>query len=430
MRNIKGQFESNALFRFLFPEILPDRSCVWKGDALQVKRSRSLEEATFEAAGIRTAVVSRHYDLIIEDDTVAPEKEDIKEEVAIPSAEDIACAIGWHKLAYFLMIDLRESMRLVVGTRWAERDLLSYIDERGDFTSYQRSALEDENGESDPGGEPPYPERFPMEVVEDVKRSVGPYLFACLYLNTPLRSEDMVFDPAWFRYYDIVPPNLVVYTTVDPAGDPEHNKGKTCYNVVMTCGKSITSGLVYVLDYWRKKANPGELIDAIFDHVDKYSPVVVGVESVAYQGTLQYWIEERQRKTKQYFFINPIIHGGNTRKAARIMGLQPLVYSGTLKFQMWMKELVSEMIAYPLGAYKDAVDALSMQPELWDHTVSTVERQQKLRKGNGLDFVDGVRELVERRLAELDSNTPMGLIKHSRGESPEHFKAKYSDILG
>ncbi len=46
-------------------------------------------------------------------------------------------------------------------------------------------------------------------------------MFACLYLNDPMRSADMVFQPEWWKFYGTEPRDLVVYTTGVPAGDPK-----------------------------------------------------------------------------------------------------------------------------------------------------------------------------------------------------------------
>ena len=364
LASIRSHFEDNDLFKTLFPELLPDANCIWKQDAIQVKRSKSHPEATFEAAGIRNKVVSRHYDLIIEDDTVAPDLDDLTADNVVPSKEDIDSAIGTHKLVYPLLTDMKMEV-LVVGTRWFERDLLSYIDENEPFYSSLERACRETDGRPDPDGEITYPERFDEEALDQLAISMGPYLFSCLYMNTPMRSSDMLFNLEWFKYYSSAPTtNLDIYTTVDPAGDPEDTKGEPDYNVVMTCGKHKYTGQIYVLEYFREKCNPGELIHAIFNHVRKYKPLKVAVETTAYQKALKYFIREQQKKQKLYFAVEGLTHTKRS-KNARIQGLQPVFAAGLISIREHHKELESELLAFPLGKNDDLADALSMQTGLW-----------------------------------------------------------------
>lgn len=374
LASIRSHFEDNDLFIALFPELLPDSNCIWKQDAIQIKRSKSHPEATFEAAGTRNKVVSRHYDLIIEDDTVAPDLDDLTADNVVPSKDDIDAAIGTHKLVYPLLTDLKMEV-LVVGTRWFERDLLSYIQENEPFYASLERACRETDGVPDPDGQVTYPERFDSEVLDQLAISMGPYLFSCLYMNAPMRSSDMLFCIEWFKYYSNAPTNhLDIYTTVDPAGDPEETKGEPDYNVVMTCGKHRYSGQIYVLEYFREKCNPGELIHAIFNHVRKYKPLKVAVETNQYQKSLKYWIRERQKKERLYFAVEGITHTKRS-KNHRIQGLQPVFASGMISMREHHKELESELLAFPLGKNDDLADALSMQTGLWALT-STLSKPE------------------------------------------------------
>ena len=75
-------------------------------------------------------------------------------------------------------------------------------------------------------------------------------------MNTPVHTADMIFDGEWIQYYDSEPRDLLTYTTVDPGGDPADTVGEPDFSVVMTCGKDIHTGRVYLLDYWRAKSSP------------------------------------------------------------------------------------------------------------------------------------------------------------------------------
>ena len=396
LRVIKLAFEDNVLFQMLFPELMPTARCTWKGESLCINRPRAFNESTFEAAGVRTQLTSRHYDIIIEDDTVAPDYNELGEQNICPTKEDIDLAIGWHRLAVPLLNAPMDSQILVVGTRWFEKDLLSWIEEnQKNYKGYTRASLETD-GRPDPNGTPVYPKRFGKAVLDDIKSSVGPYLFSCLYMNMPVRTGDMVFNLDSIRYYEEEPiiTRLINYTTIDPAGDPELTKGKPDYNVVLTCGKDLISGRVYVLDYSRKKCNPGEVITDLFRQVRKWNPVKVAVESVAYQGTLQYWIKEKMREEDMYFHIEGYTHG-KRQKNARIMGLQPMLVAGKLLFRRNMVDLVNELTSFPNGANDDILDALASQLPYWANTRAADELLMS-KQASALDF-DFILEEIRNR---------------------------------
>ena len=191
-------------------------------------------------------------------------------------------------------------------------------------------------------------------------------------MNLPMRSTDMLFKQEWFRHYDTEPKHLMIYTTVDPAGDPDDTKGDPDYNVVMTCGKHIYSGHIYVLEYFREKCNPGDLIDAIFRHVRNWKPIKVAIEATQYQKALQYFVRERMQKDKLYFTVEGIHHTKRS-KEMRISGLQPVFASGLISMRRHHFELESELLAFPHGKNDDLADALSMQTGLWALTQTLTE---------------------------------------------------------
>ncbi len=400
LAKIKGLFEGRKLFRTLFPDLLPTKHSTWKTDALEVNREVKTEEATFEAAGIRTQVTSRHYDLIVEDDTVAPELDEVGEQNLAPTKDDIDQAIGWHRLATPLLISPGESQIIVVGTRWFEIDLLSWIgDNEKHYKSYVRASRENSKGEADENGEVVYPERFGVKVLNELRVALGPYMYSCLYMNLPVRSSDMLFKLEWFKYYDTEPQGLVNYTTVDPAGNPEDTKTKeNDFNVVVTCGKDLVTGRVYVLDYNKERCNPGALINMIFAHVRKWDPVVVGVEGNAFQHTMLYWLRERMRKEKLFFMTDNIQSVGAKSSGLRIPALQPLIESGMLVFRKWMVEMVQQGLTYPYSGGKvDLIDCLAFQLRYWQQTRSEAEaRKHKTYDPMSLDAM--IAE-VEKRYA-------------------------------
>lgn len=363
LRAISQHIKGNVLLRSLFPEILPGKQETWKSSSMCLRRSGNYPESTFECAGTSSDLVSRHYDVIIQDDTVAPSLDEMGEDNLLPTKGDIDQAIGFHKLALPLLVNPGESQMLVVGTRWFEWDLIQFIkDKEPSYHVYER-ACKETGSKPDPQGTLTFPERFSEKVLQQIEAKMGPYLYSCLYLNQPLRSKDMVFRPEWVVYYDTPPARMDVFVTVDSAGDPEESKGEPDANVVMVVGRCRKTRTLYVLDYSHERQNVGELIETVFRMVEKWKPEVVGVECIAYQKTLKYWMRKRMVELGVFFLIEEV-NGGGKSKNLRISGLQPLVANRHLVFRTWMTALISELMIFPLGKNDDLADALAMMLEL------------------------------------------------------------------
>lgn len=400
LTSIRSQIESNELLRALWPGILPTKDCIWKTEALQLNRDHHHPEATFEAAGTGTRITGRHYNLSIEDDTVAPDLDEMGEEELLPTQGDVEKAIGYHRLLTPLIATMPDNRMVIVGTRWFPQDLLSWSQNKEPrYTQYYRAVREDKDGNPDENGDLTYPERFSSEVLDSIRDAIGPYLFNTLYLNTPVRSEDMIFRPEWFSYYDSQPKNLVTYTTVDLA-PPDSKSRDPDYNVILTCGKDLSTGYIYVLDYFRDRCTPSEVISQIFRHVTRYHPVTVGLETVAYQKSMSYWIRERMSKEGDYFMITEF--KPTTKKEHRVAGLQPVVNSGSLKFQRWMTDLVNEMLSFPLGTHDDLIDSLAMQLSLWASTPTT-EEKKLIEADDPLSWQGAAKEIHNRQKASRNN---------------------------
>jgi predicted phage terminase large subunit-like protein len=409
LKVIREQFEQNQLLRALYPDVLPTPSSVWSAKAICLNRSEAHPESTFECIGVRGQPTSRHYNIIIEDDTVAPDFDELGQETLAPSHDDVRKAIAWHSLALPLLTNPSTDEIIIVGTRWYEIDLMSHIEKNEpQYETIERSCREDENGLSDPRGMVTYPERFDADVLREYEATLGPYFFSTLMLNRPVSLGDMLFRAEWFQEYEELPPrqSLSVYTTVDPATDPELSTSRADdidYSVVITCGKDMVTGNIYVLDYFRERCSPGDHAAAIFEQVLRWKPIVVGYEDVAYQRSLDYWLKELMRQKQQYFVLQPIKRTGRKSKETHIMGLHPIAASGTIHVRAYMKELLTEFLSFPRGAHDDLIDALAMQTQLWRKTKSKAEWKKIEDKDSPFSLDAAIASIRARNRTGRDS---------------------------
>ncbi len=298
-----------------------------------------------------------------------------------------------------LLADAKTGRIIVVGTRWFQFDLMSWItDNEPSYVWHRRAVLENENGEADETGHLTYPSRFDQQVLDEIKHAMGPYMFSCLYLNKPVNPDTMVFKPGWIQHYLTQPNNCVYFTTVDPASDSTVAKSKQSKlddQVVMTCAKDLESGDVYVVMYDRFKGNPSMLNERIFAHVAMFKPVVVAIESNAYQNTIAHWLREMMVKQGTWFTVQ-LITNTQRSKADRIRGLQPMFNAGKIFLKAHMKDLVQQLLDYPLGKHDDIIDCLAMQLKCWMQTRSKdEEKPSKDRRQSQLTYDYAVQEIED-----------------------------------
>jgi len=379
---IKAIFETNGILRALFPEILPRGDRPWSSECLTLNRSLPEPEGTFEPAGCGTAVVSRHFDEVIQDDTVAPDYDAMTGEIQQPTQMEIEKAIGFHKLCHPLLVHPTKSVITIIGTRWAPEDLIGWIFKHGKgYSVVSRSVRENEDGipsTPEQGGKPIW-DRFNDEVLDELLTSIGPFMFEMLYMNSPTSSINRVFKRSYIQYYDNLPKGLVYFTSLDPA--PADSQAKTLdadWNVIITVGLKPSTGEVWVVHYNRLRADPGVIIDRLFDHWRAYKSLVTKVESTAYQSTLKYWITRRQEQLNQRFYIEGVPNA-KTTKVARILGLEPWFAAGKVHIKEGHKDLERELLSFDpnkkYGGHDDIIDALSMQVGDWTRSCDTFQEE-------------------------------------------------------
>ena len=245
---IKQIFETNELFKMLYPEILPTLDSIWAKDAASVNRSGAYPEATFEAAGTGTQKTGQHYDLIIEDDTVSPDKDNLTGAMMQPTQAEIEKAIGWFRLATPLLIEPVDSQRVIVGTRWAEADLLGYILKNHPEYKFITRAVRETNRKPDSKGTIQWPSRFDDSVLKALEVDLGPYCFSSLYMNEPCSAANQVFTRDWIHYYQTLPVNLICCTSIDLASaDMTESSDPGDFNVILTTGVHPLYSAIFML---------------------------------------------------------------------------------------------------------------------------------------------------------------------------------------
>lgn len=154
----------------------------------------------------------------------------------------------------------------------------------------------------------------------------------------------------WLRYYDAAPECDVVTIGVDLAISKASTADYTCA-VVM--GRSA-QGNVYVLDVWRSRATMMETVHILQALIERWSPHVVAIESVAYQAGVAEIIERVATHTTVQRIkptVDKIIRAQNFVSRCE----QGHVYLP--RAATWLHDYEQELLAFPVADHDDQVDA-------------------------------------------------------------------------
>lgn len=151
-------------------------------------------------------------------------------------------------------------------------------------------------------GDPLQVNRYPLESLEMLSKSLGKVNFSCQYLQDPVNKESQEFHEEWFRYYEHAPKDGRIFTTVDPAFTKNESSDSSC---IMTA-KFVGSDM-YILEYTLGKYDPGELIEKIIYHINKRAPEKVGIEAYQAQRTINFHLKAELDRRGIYSQIEDII---------------------------------------------------------------------------------------------------------------------------
>ncbi len=188
-------------------------------------------------------------------------------------------------------------------------------------------------------------------------------------------EETKVFKKEWRGYYaasnkDNIARDASVYVTLDPASSKERS---ACYRAFTVNGVS-PENLWYILDvpfgFW----DSVELIDKLFDIVQRWRPIKVGIEKGLYQQVIEPFIDKEMIRRNIYFEIVALEHAKEGSKLERIKMLAPrfkvksVLFPDNTETDPWVTEMESEMEGVTKDKIKslriDLVDSLAMQTQI------------------------------------------------------------------
>jgi predicted phage terminase large subunit-like protein len=216
-----------------------------------------------------------------------------------------------------------------------------------------------------------FPEKLTHAFLERQKREQGSYIFSNQYLNEIIPLDMQSFKKEWFQYYESIPKIHHNFCFIDPAISQADTADFTGVVVVAVDCENRW----YVRFAKRYKITPTQLISLVFELQKNFQCQAIGIEEVAFQKALVYFLADEMKRRNIFLPIKGIKPNTDKTKEMRILSLVPRFEWNRIFLNKGLNDLELELLMFPRGAHDDladslcAIDTIAFPPspeKLWD----------------------------------------------------------------
>jgi len=353
-----------------------------------------LGEVWFTVSSLDTTQVSRHFDVIINDDLVhnknaysETEREDVKRKWKLQKA----ILTKYKKFNVGFEVD--------VGTLYHPNDLVSHIIKNVD--SYKKFivpyAIGDGRGRVDPfkkNGTLAFPEMFTWEDFQERKTdmSVGEDDFALQYELRIIDSADKICYQKWIRNFIDGPDNYWRTLIVDPAGTETKKNDPSGFLIYDVDEK----GKIYIIKAEETWLTPYKVLMYAQELSDTFHIDEVLFEKEKYSISIESMVE-----TCAPGFIFSLIEHHNKKKEVRIRGVKPWLETGRILFGSGCERITSQLLDYPDVEHDDLCDTLAYAVKnVNPPKAGTVREDDPKQKEFADEMIENLKKMEDLKLKE------------------------------
>jgi len=331
---------------------------------------------SFLAAGIGSGITGKGGHLILIDDPVKS-----RNEAESKSYRDRIW--DWYRADLYSRLMPGASV-CVVQTRWSDDDLAGHLlREKTGGIPWEVINFPAIAEESDvlgrERGDALWPEWYPIEVLNEIKATVGDREWSCLYQQKPVQEEGEYFKIQWFREYDqdqFLEDHPAVLSAsgrrtfselhIYGASDFAVSDEKGDYTVHAVIGMDPEQN-IYLLDLWRQRAEPDKSIDEFLRLVDRWGPLSWGMESGQIRRAIGPFLRKRMQEKGVFVVIQEYPTVRN--KSIRAQAIRGRIGQGRFflpRKAEWKAEFLYECSRFPTIDHDDQVDCLAIFGHMLD----------------------------------------------------------------
>lgn len=320
------------------------------------------EGGGYTSAGIGGAITGKGAHALVIDDPVK-NREDAESEAARQLAWDWYTSTAYTRLAPGGGI-------LLILTRWNDDDLAGRLIEamktgadQWEIVNYPAEAKEDERYRLK--GEALHPERYDLDALARIRKTIGPRDWAALYQQDPVPDEGAFFTKEHIVWYDFNDPDaLPPAETMTDYGAWDLAIGEKQENDFSVGG---VASIDQKNDLWLRHVRRGhwgamELCQQILDMHRQYRCDAYGIEKGMIEMSIGPFLNEMKEKQGLWDFHYTELKPGKQDKVARARAIQGMWQMGKIHLPYnapWTDAFVNELLRFPHGINDDQVDFFS-----------------------------------------------------------------------
>jgi predicted phage terminase large subunit-like protein len=310
------------------------------------------QNGAYFAVGVGGPLTGRGAHLLLIDDPVK-NREDAESEIIRKKTKDWYTSTAYTRL-------MPGGRIVVIQTRWHEDDLSGWLQAEHaheDWKVLDLPAIGDD-------GTALWPEQYPVEALEGIKRAIGPRDWSALYQQRPAPETGDYFKREWLHLTDHEP--LRQTLTVVGGSDYAVTSNGGDFTVHAVVGLD-PEGKPWLLDLWRQQASSDVWVEAFCDLVIKHKPLGWAEETGQIKSGVGPFLAKAQMTRGAYVAREQFPTRGD--KAVRAQSFRGLIATQGLYVQKdkpWLSDLIAEMMSFPVGVHDDQVDALGLVGQLID----------------------------------------------------------------
>lgn len=274
------------------------------------------------------------------------------------------------KIAQLFFAALKESLvpesadptasMILAQTPFDEEDLCHLCEKSPEFATLTVGILDD-------AGNPAWPARWSVEVIQREKEAAIALNQLSLWMREKMclivARELSSFREEWLEYWEVLPITARYVMAIDPApilSEKARATGrKTDLQAVMV--KCYWRGHGYICEYATARDEDPDKLAANVDRLSRKYPVIrCGVEGVAYQRTLK-WFLEREMQAGRIKALHMIELPAIGDKTSRIIQATTGPASqGMLHVHLSHTEFIEQFVKFPNTRFKDLLDVNAM----------------------------------------------------------------------
>ena len=347
----RTHFDSNENLIRIFGDLVGNK---WDEKEWTVKgRKPGINEPSVRVVGIESAVVSKHYDVMLLDDLVD------EEWARTRTTRERVRTFYYKTLLPCLEPD---GVLWVVGTRYHARDLYGHLQDNelaGDRTLIIPALYEDSAG--NPHSQ--WPEKFSTEYLVGLRERMGKVLFETQYQCDCKLMQGEIFsiDDIQFFKAGEEPDGLPRFIGIDLA--ISEKQAADFYAIVVIAYDKDTHE-IWVVDRLKIKTSFSRQRSYAIQFYDKHECIRGAMDTTAYQQAL---FREVKRERPDLNIV-PVTY--DTDKVSRAWRLAALFEAGRVHIRQDFSDLVDELVLFPKADHDDLFDA-------FDLAVSAARRKRR-----------------------------------------------------